>query len=132
SDLQGSASSSTGLPLCMPTSWAGWSVPSVAEIFKRTEPRILFLRAYRSLKNIDILKTNNYHCALHPFQSPGEIMLLRISLSIVLATMLFFFFVSNSNTASKPQYDLLIRNGLVVDGSGTPGRIADVAVNGDR
>ncbi len=59
-------------------------------------------------------------------------MLLRISLSIVLTTMLFFFFVSNSNTASKPQYDFLIRNGLVVDGSGTPGRIADVAVNGDR
>ncbi len=59
-------------------------------------------------------------------------MLLRISLSIVLTTMLFFFFVSNSKTVSKPQFDLLIRNGLVVDGSGTPGHIADVAVNGDR
>ena len=29
-------------------------------------------------------------------------------------------------------YDLVIRNGTLVDGTGSPGRQADVAVNGDR
>ncbi len=31
-----------------------------------------------------------------------------------------------------PDYDLIIRNGNVIDGSGAPGRPADVAVSGDR
>jgi N-acyl-D-amino-acid deacylase len=30
------------------------------------------------------------------------------------------------------KYDIVIRNGLVVDGTGAPGRVADVAVQGDR
>ncbi len=30
------------------------------------------------------------------------------------------------------EHDLVIRNGLVVDGTGTPGRAADVAIDGDR
>jgi len=59
-------------------------------------------------------------------------MLIRVSLSIILATMLLFSFVPNYTTASTPQYELLIRNGLVIDGSGRPGYIADVAINGDR
>ena len=46
--------------------------------------------------------------------------------------MLLFSFVPNSTTASAPQYDLLIRNGLVIDGSGSPGYISDVAIKGDR
>ena len=29
-------------------------------------------------------------------------------------------------------YDLLIKNGLVIDGAGTPGKHADVAVNGGK
>jgi N-acyl-D-amino-acid deacylase len=35
-------------------------------------------------------------------------------------------------SASEPQYDLLIRNGRVVDGTGAPGVEASVAVRGDR
>jgi dihydroorotase/N-acyl-D-amino-acid deacylase len=59
-------------------------------------------------------------------------MLIRVLLSLSLATMLLFSFVPNYTTASTPQYELLIRNGLVIDGSGRPGYIADVAINGDR
>ncbi len=59
-------------------------------------------------------------------------MLIRVSLSIILATMLLFSFVPNSKTASTPQYDLLIRNGVVMDGSGRPGYAADIAIRGDR
>jgi N-acyl-D-amino-acid deacylase len=59
-------------------------------------------------------------------------MLIRVSLSLTLATMLLFSFVSNATTTSAPKYDLLIKNGLVIDGSGRPGYIADIAINGDR
>ena len=59
-------------------------------------------------------------------------MLIRVSLSLITASMLLFSFVSNPATASAPQYDLLIKNGLVIDGSGRPGYIADVAIKGDR
>src|ERR1700722_17735693 len=30
------------------------------------------------------------------------------------------------------KYDLLIRNGIVIDGTGAPGRQADVGINGSR
>jgi N-acyl-D-amino-acid deacylase len=61
-------------------------------------------------------------------------MLTRVSLflGLSLATMLLFSFVPNKTAASAPRYDLLIRNGLVIDGSGRPGYRADVAINGDR
>lgn len=55
-----------------------------------------------------------------------------IFLSLFLAIMLLFSFVPKSTTAAAPRYDLLIRNGLVIDGSGRPGYAADVAINGDR
>ena len=35
-------------------------------------------------------------------------------------------------SSQTPQYDLLIRNGRIVDGSGRAGYVADVAVKGDR
>lgn len=59
-------------------------------------------------------------------------MLIRVSLSLILATMLLLSFVSNATTTSAPKYDLLIKHGLVIDGSGRPGYIGDVAINGDR
>lgn len=63
-------------------------------------------------------------------------MLLRLSLSLSLpltiTAMLLFSFVPPPTTASAPRYDLLIRNGLVIDGSGQPGYRGEVAINGDR
>ncbi|MEP6820280.1 MAG: D-aminoacylase [bacterium] len=59
-------------------------------------------------------------------------MLIRVSLSLILTVMLLFSFVPNAQTTSAPKYDLLIRNGLVIDGSGRPGYHADVAIKDDR
>ena len=59
-------------------------------------------------------------------------MLIRVSLSIVIALMALFSSIPNPSAASAPQYDLLIMNGLIIDGSGQPGYIADVAIKGDR
>ena len=59
-------------------------------------------------------------------------MLIRVSLSIVTAIMLLLSLVSSATTTPAPQYDLVVRNGLVIDGSGRPGYRADIAVKGDR
>jgi len=65
-------------------------------------------------------------------QTGGKIMLIRVSLSLILTAMLLFSLVPNARTTSAPKYDLLIKNGLVIDGSGRPGYRADVAIKGDR
>jgi dihydroorotase/N-acyl-D-amino-acid deacylase len=46
--------------------------------------------------------------------------------------MLLFSFAASANTTPAPQYDLLIKNGRIVDGSGRPGYLADLAIKGDR
>ncbi|HEX3143030.1 MAG TPA: D-aminoacylase [Pyrinomonadaceae bacterium] len=38
----------------------------------------------------------------------------------------------NQTEAAAPEYDLLITNGLVIDGAGGPGHTADVGIKGDR
>ena len=59
-------------------------------------------------------------------------MLIRVSLFLILTAMLLFSFIPTSTTASAPKYDLVVKNGLVIDGSGRPGYRADVAISGDR
>jgi len=46
-------------------------------------------------------------------------------LALVILSMLL-------TTSQTPQYDVLIRNGRIVDGSGRAGYVADVAIKGDR
>ena len=58
-------------------------------------------------------------------------MLIRVSLSLILTVMLLFSFAPNARTTA-PQYDLVIKNGLVIDGSGRPGYRANIAIKGDR
>jgi N-acyl-D-amino-acid deacylase len=62
----------------------------------------------------------------------GEMMATRISLALIISGMLLFSAFSNGTTASAPDFDLIIRNGRVIDGSGRPGYDADVAIKGDR
>jgi dihydroorotase/N-acyl-D-amino-acid deacylase len=59
-------------------------------------------------------------------------MLLRVSLLLILAFMLLFSFIPGRSEASAPKYDLLIKNGTVIDGSGRLRYAADLAINGDR
>jgi N-acyl-D-amino-acid deacylase len=63
-------------------------------------------------------------------------MLTRISLSTILITMLLYSFSPSAPTlitaAPPADYDLLVKNGRIIDGSGRPGYIADLAIKGDR
>src|SRR5688500_14873709 len=60
-------------------------------------------------------------------------MLTRVSLLMLLGMFLFSFFINNAEPITrKPEYDLLIKNGTVVDGSGRPRYRADLAIKGDR
>src|SRR5712671_6585882 len=56
----------------------------------------------------------------------------KISLVLALVTVLLLSSQPYSTIAAPPDYDLIIRNGRVVDGSGRPGFNADVAIKGDR
>src|SRR5260370_32817712 len=51
------------------------------------------------------------------------------SLTVLLAFLLLFSFCA---FAQAPQYDFLIRNGRVMDGSGNPWTSADIGIIGDR
>ena len=59
---------------------------------------------------------------------------MRILILIFCLALAFagFIRVSNPNHAAAPEYDLIITNGTVIDGSGAPGFLADVAIKGDR
>jgi N-acyl-D-amino-acid deacylase len=59
-------------------------------------------------------------------------MLIKILLSLGLASMLLFSSLPTGTTASAAQYDLIIKNGRIIDGSGRPGYTADLSVKGDR
>jgi len=59
-------------------------------------------------------------------------MITRISLALTLVTMLLMSVQPFSSEAASSEYDLIIRNGRVVDGSGRPAFAADVAIKGDR
>ena len=46
--------------------------------------------------------------------------------------MLLFSMISTATTTPAPEFDFLIKQGRVIDGSGRPGYIADLAIKGDR
>src|ERR1043166_3465938 len=58
-------------------------------------------------------------------------MLVRILLALILAAMLLLSAQPPTNAAA-PEYDIIIRNGRVIDGTGRPGFNADVAIKNDR
>jgi dihydroorotase/N-acyl-D-amino-acid deacylase len=59
-------------------------------------------------------------------------MLIRVSLLLLSVMLLLSSLMSPDTTAQKSAYDLLIKGGTIVDGSGRPRYRADVAIQGDR
>lgn len=59
-------------------------------------------------------------------------MLTRVLLALMPAIMLLFSSVPNATTQSTPEFDLLIKNGTIIDGSGRAGSRSDLAIKGDR
>lgn len=59
-------------------------------------------------------------------------MMSRISLALTLTIMLLASTRPLISNAAPPEYDIIIRNGRVIDGSGRPAFKADVAINADR
>jgi dihydroorotase/N-acyl-D-amino-acid deacylase len=57
---------------------------------------------------------------------------IRVLISLALTTMLLISSAVITTSAAAPQYDLIIRNGTLIDGSGAPRYRADVAIKGDR
>ena len=49
-----------------------------------------------------------------------------------LAIAINFMPIAKTTTAAAPEYDIIIRNGQVIDGSGRPGYKADIALKNDR
>ncbi|MEP7381065.1 MAG: amidohydrolase family protein, partial [Gemmatimonadota bacterium] len=50
----------------------------------------------------------------------------------LITRLLSLLFAATPIVAQQPSYDLVIRNGLVIDGTGAPARRADVAISGGR
>ena len=59
-------------------------------------------------------------------------MLTKTTLTLYVVALLTFQYFMPPEPTSPADYDLLITNGRIVDGSGGPGYRADVAVQGDR
>jgi dihydroorotase/N-acyl-D-amino-acid deacylase len=55
-----------------------------------------------------------------------------VIVSLLSVVILFSSMLPHGDASPPPQYDLLIKNGRVVDGTGRTGYVADVAIKGDR
>ena len=100
--------------------------------FEMMNDRFAGLAPALNLTNLDKLETNDYDARCSNIQPPGEMMLIKVSLHIATAAMFLFLFVSPATSQPSPKYDLLIKNGTIIDGSGRPRYKADVAINKDR
>src|SRR5258707_1081124 len=59
-------------------------------------------------------------------------MLSKLSIALGLLATVLVSSLPSVSSAAPPEYDLIIRNGRVIDGSGRPGFNADVAIKDDR
>jgi len=50
----------------------------------------------------------------------------------MLRALIIIVMVATINVSAAADYDVLIRNGSIYDGTGAPPYIADLAINGDR
>jgi N-acyl-D-amino-acid deacylase len=75
--------------------------------------------------------TNNLKLKLQCGSAAGSLRPLKTTLIVLLLAALLPL-IGAGQTASPATYDIIIRNGTVYDGSGGPGRRADVGITGDQ
>src|SRR5258706_7511148 len=68
----------------------------------------------------------------NPKSLNGEIMSGRFPLAVMLALLLLASSQTLTSVAAPLEYDVIIRNGRVVDGTGRPAFAADIAIKGDQ
>lgn len=57
---------------------------------------------------------------------------MRSNLAAAIVSLLFFVGPSAFSSAQEPPFDLVVRNGKIVDGTGNPWYFGDLAIKGDR
>jgi dihydroorotase/N-acyl-D-amino-acid deacylase len=79
------------------------------------------------------MPAKSFHSDLQTFEAHALTMKSTIAISSLLSlATLFSSTLPRATSEPAPQYDLLIKNGRIIDGTGRRGYVADVAVKNDR
>src|SRR6266536_1330166 len=78
------------------------------------------------------VRLSNYDASLHKFSFCGGRMLIKTTITLTTVVMLISSYVLTNKATPLKEYDVIIRNGRIIDGSGRAAYSADLGIRGDR